>query len=108
MKKRVKRFFLPNRLFYICTINKKQIDMENTDLDQLTKSLDELYDQQSRKLYAHIMEMGLDAFRKDSALYKYKDTDLLEKLITYFESVEEYEKCSDLQKVTWLLNGIVD
>ena len=82
--------------------------MENTDLDQLTKSLDELYDQQSRKLYAHIMEMGLDAFHKDSALYKYKDTDLLEKLITYFESVEEYEKCSDLQKVTWLLNGIVD
>lgn len=108
MKKRVKRFFLPNRKFYIWSVNKEQMDMENTELDNLTKSLDELYDQQSRKLYDHIMEMGLDAFHKESALYKYKDTDLLKKLIAHFESLEEYEKCSDLQKVSWLLNGVLD
>jgi len=108
MKKRKKIFFYSNRKFYICRANENNIYMENTDLEQLTKNLDEIYDQQSRKLYTHIMEMGMDAFSKDSALYKYKDTDLLKKLIDHFISTEEYEKCSDLQKVSWMLNGVLD
>lgn len=104
MKKRPKKFFLSDRKFYTWAIN--NIDMENAELNRITKNLDEIYDQQSRKLYNHIMEMGIDAFNKESALYKYRDTDLIQKLIDHFVSTEEYEKCRDLQKVSWLLNGI--
>lgn len=78
--------------------------MQNTNLQELSKSLDEFYDQQSRKLYEHIMDMGIDSFRKNGVLYKYKNTDLLQKLISHFESLEEYEKCSDLMKISDLID----
>ena len=80
--------------------------MSNTSFEQLEKNIDELYDEQSRKLYDHIVEMGQEIFDKENPLYKYKDSDLLERLIKHFESVEEYEKCSKLLKISRLLSGV--
>lgn len=101
-----KKFFLPNRIIYICKVNKKQRDMNNSQSqNQATKSIDVVYDEQSRKLYEHIMEMGVSAFEGDSALRKYRESNLLKKLISHFESKEEYEKCGDLKKVLVLLEA---
>ena len=67
------------------------------------KDLDSSYDEQSKKLYDHIMEMGVAAFDFDNALHKYRESSLLKRLIAHFESKEEYEKCADLKKVLVLL-----
>jgi hypothetical protein len=83
-------------------------NMENIQFEQLAKDLDELYDQQARKLYSHIVGIGIEAFTRDGILYKYKDTGLIEKLVSYFESTEEYEKCRDLFRVSLLVKGIPD
>jgi uncharacterized protein YjgD (DUF1641 family) len=80
--------------------------MLNTSFEQLEKNIDELYDEQSRKLYEHIVEMGKEIFDRENPLYKYKNTDLLERLINHFESIEEYEKCSNLLKISRLLSGV--
>jgi DNA-binding transcriptional regulator GbsR (MarR family) len=105
MKKNRKTIFLSNRLFYIYNINQKTKNMSN-EIDELEKSLDQLKDEQSRKLYDHIVEMGISAFERDSALYKHKDSGLLERLISHFQEIEEYEKCAKLLKVSRLLNCV--
>ena len=70
-------------------------------------NIDELYDTQTRKLYEAIIELGPSAFNKKSALYEYRDGELLDKMIQYFQDLEEYEKCSELQKIGWRLKGVV-
>lgn len=72
---------------------------------KLSEILDKQYDQESEKIFQHIVEMGVAAFQKTSPLFKYKDTGLLNKLIEHFESKEEYEKCAKLQKVQWCLKA---
>lgn len=79
----------------------------STLLDKLEKQIDQVYDSQSRKLFEHIIEMGPSAFSKDCPLYKYKDTDLLDRLIAHFQELEEYEKCAKLQKISWRLKGVI-
>jgi hypothetical protein len=99
-----KKFFLPNRIIYICKVNKKQRHMNSTgSQNQEVKDLDTAYDEQSRKLYDHIMEMGVAAFDFDNALHKYRESSLLKRLISHFESKEEYEKCAGLKEVLVLL-----
>lgn len=56
------------------------------------------YSVQSRKLFKIIEETGEKCFTKEGSLYKYRKTNLLDKLIEYFESTEEYEKCGFLLK----------
>lgn len=84
--------------------------MEDLDeimrLGDLEKSVDELYDNHARKVYQGIMDMGERAFLVNGPLYRYKDTDLIETLIDHFIEKEEYEKCSELQEVSWRLKGI--
>jgi DnaJ-class molecular chaperone len=67
-------------------------------LDEIEKSIEKLYDEQSRKLYDYIVEMGDEAFNEGKPLYKFRNTDLFEKLIAHFESTEEYEKCAFILK----------
>lgn len=105
----MKTFFYLNRRFYICNIKiKKGNKMENTNLQQLEEKVDKIYDEQSRKLYDHIVELGTQVFSKENPLYKYKDTDLIPRLISHFESLEEYEKCSKLLKISRCIKGIQD
>jgi hypothetical protein len=72
---------------------------ESGKIRELSQHLDDLYFVQSRKLYRIIEEMGEGAFSKKGPLFKFRETPLLEKLIGYFESTEEYEKCSRLLKI---------
>ncbi len=73
--------------------------MSYSELDKFEKEIDELYDEQARKIFEHIEKIGDKAFAKNSPLYKYKDTTLLERLIKHFEEFEEYEKCAKLKSV---------
>ena len=83
------------------------MDMENMKkLQDLEDQIDELYDEQSRKLYNYIETMG------GSPLYKFRESDLFERLIKHFEDLEEYEKCAFLVKSSWsikksILEGIL-
>ena len=105
MKKNRKTIFLSDRLFYIYNINQKTKNMSN-EIDELEKSLGQLKDEQSRKLYDLIVEMGISAFERDSALYKLKDSGFLERLISHFQEIEEYEKCAKLLKISMLLSCV--
>lgn len=49
------------------------------------------------RLYSYIVSHGTSAFNKGEILAKYKHRDLLENMIVYFESAEEYEKCGFLK-----------
>jgi hypothetical protein len=78
------------------------MDMDNIKkLQDLEDQIDELYDEQSRKLYNYIETMGEKAFEEGSPLYKFRDSDLFERLIKHFEELEEYEKCAFLVKASW-------
>ncbi len=78
------------------------MDMDNIKkLQDLENHIDELYDEQSRKLYNYIESMGEKAFEEGSPLHKFRDSDLFERLITHFEELEEYEKCAFLVKASW-------
>jgi hypothetical protein len=68
-------------------------------IEEFSQHLDDLYSVQSRKLYRLIEKIGEKAFTKEGPLYKYKKTALLDKLIEYFVSTEEYEKCAYLNKI---------
>lgn len=70
-------------------------------LQDLENHIDELYDEQSRKLYDYIENMGAKAFDKGYPLHKFCDSDLFERLIAHFESLEEFEKCAFLVKASW-------
>lgn len=72
---------------------------ESGKIGELSQHLDDLYSIQSRKLYRIIEEMGEKAFSKKGPLFKFRETPLLEKLIQYFESTEEYEKCSKILEI---------
>ena len=64
------------------------------------EEIDKMYDEQSRKLYSYIEAGGEKAFEKESPLYKFLKTDLFERLISHFESTEEYEKCAYILKLS--------
>ena len=89
------------------------MNMENMKkLQDLEDQIDELYDEQSRKLYNYIETMGEKAFEEGSPLYKFRESDLFERLIKHFEDLEEYEKCAFLVKSSWsikksILEGIL-
>ncbi len=72
----------------------------------LSEILHKQYDDETQKIFDHIVAMGVSAFRRESPLFKYRDTDLLDRLIRHFESKEEYEKCDKLQKIQWCLKGV--
>jgi hypothetical protein len=84
--------------------------MEDLDeimrLIDLEKEVNDLYDSHARKVYEGIIDMGERAFLVNGPLYKYKDSDLIDTLIEHFTETEEYEKCSELQEVSWRLKGI--
>jgi hypothetical protein len=79
-------------------------EMEN--LMHLEEKINTLCDEQMRKVYKGIIDLGERAFLVNGPLYKYRDSDLIETLIEYFIEIEEYEKCSELQEVSWRLKGI--
>jgi len=64
------------------------------------EEIDRMYDEQSRKLYSYMEREGEKAFVKESPLYKFINTDLFERLISHFESTEEYEKCAFVLKLS--------
>ena len=64
------------------------------------EEIDKMYDEQSRKLYSYMEREGEKAFKKESPLYIFINTDLFERLITHFESTEEYEKCAYVLKLS--------
>jgi hypothetical protein len=72
--------------------------MEINDLE-LEKILDKQIDIESRKLFDYINKNGSKAFTEGNPLYQYRETDLINRLINYFEANEEYEKCSVLVNV---------
>jgi hypothetical protein len=67
------------------------------------EEIDKMYDEQSRKLYSYIEVEGEKAFQKEGPLYKFLKTDLFERLISHFESTEEYEKCAYILKVSQIV-----
>jgi len=77
-----------------------------TKIDKVRQDVGDLYDSQSRKLFDGIIGMGPKAFYKEGPLHKFKDTNLLEKLIKHFEKKEEYEKCGELKKIGEKLENI--
>lgn len=66
---------------------------------ELEKIIDRQIDLESRKLFDYINKNGPKAFLEGNPLSKYRETDLIDRLINYFESNEEYEKCSVLVNV---------
>ena len=68
-------------------------------IEEFSQHLDDLYSVQSRKLYRIIEEKGEMVFSKQGPLYKYRKTELIDKLIEYFIGTEEYEKCAYLNKI---------
>jgi hypothetical protein len=66
--------------------------------EKMFESFEDLYSFRSRKLFDLIEKLQEKAFLKNGPLHKYKESVLLDKLIEYFESTEEYEKCSILSK----------
>lgn len=73
---------------------------------QLSDILEQQYDNECQKIFDHIVEMGANSFTRNNPLFKYRDTDILDRLIQHFEEKEEYEKCSKIQKIQWCLRGI--
>lgn len=86
--------------------------MESEDrkrLQEIESSIEKLYDEQSRKLYDYIVQMGEEAFMEGQPLYKFRNTDLFNKLITHFEALEEYEKCAFvLEQSTKIRQAIIE
>jgi hypothetical protein len=77
--------------------------MEPSELNRLQKlenDIDRMYDAQTRKLYEYMLSEGEKAFDEGSPLNKFLGTDLFERLITHFESTEEYEKCDYILKLS--------
>jgi hypothetical protein len=72
---------------------------ESRKIGEFSQYIKELYSVQSIKLFELIEKMEEEAFSESGPLFKFRKTDLLAKLIEYFESIEEYEKCSDLLKI---------
>lgn len=77
-----------------------------TEIDKIQENVGELYDSQSRKLFEAIVGMGAYAFSKKGPLYKFRDTNLIDKIIAHFEEMEEYEKCAELQKISLKLKDV--
>lgn len=73
--------------------------MNTTGFNKLEKTIDDLYDYETRKLFNFIIEKGEEVFSDDSPLRKFKGTDIIERLIRHFESLEEYEKCEELSRI---------
>ena len=67
-------------------------------LEKLESDIDRMYDAQTRKLYDYMLLEGEKAFEEGNPLNKFLGTDLFERLISHFESTEEYEKCDELWK----------
>lgn len=63
-------------------------------MQEIEKEVDQLFDSKSRKLYNYMAIEGTKAFKEGGPLNKFLGTDLFEKLISHFESTEEYEKCA--------------
>jgi len=76
-------------------------------LDELEARIDILHDESIRSIYDEILEMGSDAFKKDSLLYRHKNSGLLERMTEHFIKTEDFEKCSVLQKWIWRLKGVI-
>jgi uncharacterized protein Yka (UPF0111/DUF47 family) len=71
--------------------------MEPEELRKLQKiesDIDKMYDAQTRKLFDYMLLEGEKAFEEGNPLNKFLGTDLFERLISHFESTEEYEKCA--------------
>ena len=78
-------------------------------LEEIENSIEKLYDEQSRKLFDYIVQMGEEAFMEGQPLYKFRDTDLFDKLIIHFEANEEYEKCAFiLEQSTKIRRAIIE
>lgn len=72
------------------------MDINNIELEKI---IDKQIDVESRKLFDYINENGPKSFSEGNPLYRYRETDLINRLILYFEANEEYEKCSVLVNV---------
>jgi hypothetical protein len=81
--------------------------MDPLDFIKLKELIDEEHDKNSRKLFAYIENAGEDILIKDNPLYKFKDTDLFERMINHFLITEEYEKCSILKDISVRLKEII-
>lgn len=74
--------------------------MINTgNIEEFSRYCDDLYSVQSRKLYRLIEQLGKTAFAREGPLYKYQKTDLLDNLMDYFVSTEEYEKSAYIKTI---------
>jgi hypothetical protein len=69
---------------------KKKIKQKNTENN---------YHKKTQDLYKFIKNSGEESFLEGGRFFRFKETPLLEKLILYFESTEEYEKCSVLLNI---------
>jgi hypothetical protein len=69
--------------------------MEKTDLE-FDLLLEKEIDAKARELFRYIVRNGPIVFREGYPLFKYKETDILDRLVKYFENLEEYEKCHRL------------
>jgi hypothetical protein len=63
-------------------------------LQNFEKEIDQMYDSQTRKLYNYMAIEGAEAFKPGKPLNKFLSSDLFERMISHFESTEEYEKCA--------------
>lgn len=79
----------------------------NKSFEQLEARIDKEFDESCRRIYNHIIEMWSEAFHKESQIYKYKYSGTYERILDYFASTEEYEKCSKMQTLIWRLKGVV-
>lgn len=64
--------------------------------EDLTEDSKKTYNDSCNRIYNHISKSGIESFRPGGPLHKYKDGELLEKMIRHFERTEEYEKCAVL------------
>jgi len=69
-------------------------------LEKLESDIDRMYDAQTRKLYDYMLLEGEKACEEGNPLNKFLGTDLFERLISHFESTEEYEKCDYVLKLS--------
>jgi len=69
--------------------------MEKADLE-FDLILEKQIDEKARELFKYIMNNGPIVFSEGYPLFKYRETDIIERLVKYFEVLEEYEKCHEL------------
>lgn len=82
--------------------------MEPEELYKTSKiedDIDRLYDARIRKIYDYILLEGESAFEEGRRLNKFLGSDLFEKLISHFESTEEYEKCGYILAISKIVNN---